>query len=53
MKNKTALCSRFLFIFLAVLIALPGLAGRAQASAQEYVPDLTPVQEFTQTEPSR
>ena len=45
MKKIIALCSRFLFIFLAVLIALPGLAGRAQASAQEYVPDLTPVQE--------
>ena len=46
MKKIIALCSRFLFIFLAVLIALPGLAGRAQASAQEYVPDLTPVQEY-------
>ena len=46
MKKIIALCSRFLFIFLAVLIALPGLAWRAQASAQEYVPDLTPVQEY-------
>ena len=39
MKKIIALCSRFLFIFLAVLIALPGLAWRAQASAPEYVPE--------------
>lgn len=45
MKKTGTLC-RFLIVFLAVLIALPGFAGLPQASAQEYVPDRTPVQEY-------
>lgn len=45
MKYKKQNLSRVLPVFLAVLIALPGFAGRTQASAQEYVPDRTPVQE--------
>lgn len=44
--KKTKTLSRFLILFLAVLVALPGFAGLPQASAQEYVPDRTPVQEY-------
>ena len=45
MKKTGTLC-RFFVVFLSVLIALPGIAGLPQASAQEYVPDRTPVQEY-------
>ncbi len=43
MKKNVRLLRRFLFLFLAVLVALPGFAGQTQAFAQEYVPDTTPV----------
>ncbi len=43
MKNNVRTLRRFLFLFLAVLIAMPGLAGQPRAFAQEYEPDRTPV----------
>ena len=44
--KKIGTLSRFFVVFLAAVIALPCFAGLPQASAQEYVPDLIPVQEY-------
>ncbi len=44
MKNRTGTLQRTLLLLLALILILPGLAGRTRAAAQEYVPDLTPVQ---------